>query len=204
MSIEGKVIMLTGAAGTGKSTLAEECANQIRPLRKVDFGHLLLERKRGHGYPNLTYDELRSKSSEIVTPEDVRATDAALIDSLPDLRTSTHVLIDSHAVNREAFGYRITHYSFDALRRIAFNAIIVTYCDPDVWMERRARNPQGRPELSRFEVQHYMALQETVGVDYAIMCGCPCYLLDTTTHGPPELADNVRRIIGFVGGAVYT
>jgi adenylylsulfate kinase-like enzyme len=34
MSIAGKVVMITGAAGTGKSTLAAQCATDIRPLRR--------------------------------------------------------------------------------------------------------------------------------------------------------------------------
>ena len=200
MSIAGKVVMLTGAAGTGKSTLAVECAAHIRPLYKVDFGQFLLEAKRKQGYPELTYDQLRTLSADIITPEDVRAADNAFIESLPALRARTHVLIDSHAVTREAFGYRITHYAFDDLRRISFDAIIITYCNPDVWLERRARNPQGRPELSPFEVQHHMALQEAVGLNYAIACGCPCYVLDTTSQNPAMLTDRVREIIRSIGG----
>src|ERR1035441_2646241 len=178
MHVDGKVIMLTGAAGTGKSTLARECSAQIRPLQKVDFGQLLLERIQ-KTRPDVTYDQLRSQSSVIITEQDVRETGAALIRSFPALRTQTHILMDSHAVNREQYGYRVTHYSFDNLRRIAFDAVIITYCDSDIWIERRAKDPQGRPNLSRFEVQHFMALQEAVGVQYAITCGCPCYLLDT-------------------------
>src|SRR5580704_19772420 len=103
MHVHGKVIMLTGAAGTGKSTLARECSAQIRPLHKVDFGQLLLERiQKTHS--DITYDQLRSQSSALITAEDVRETDAALIQSLPELRTKTHILIDSHAVNRERYG----------------------------------------------------------------------------------------------------
>lgn len=200
MSVAGKVVMLTGAAGTGKSTLAAECAARIQPLHKIDFGQLLLDAKRKQGHPDLTYDQLRTLSANIITSEDVRAADSAFIESLPALRARTNVLIDSHAVTRESFGYRITHYSFDDLRRIAFDAIMITYCNPDVWLERRSRDPQGRPELSQFEVQHHMALQEAVGLNYAISCGCPCYVLDTTSQNPAMLTDRVREIIRSIGG----
>lgn len=199
--MDGKVIMLTGAAGTGKSTLARECSARIRPLHKVDFGQLLLERIQ-KTRPDVTYDQLRSQSSVIITEQDVRETDAALIRSFPALRTQTHILMDSHAVNREQYGYRVTHYSFDNLRRIAFDAVIITYCDPDIWIERRAKDPQGRPNLSRFEVQHFMALQEAVGVQYAITCGCPCYLLDTGMRTPLELVEEVRTFLQGIGGLV--
>lgn len=198
----GKVVMLTGAAGTGKSTLAAECASQIRPLHKIDFGQLLLEAKHNQGYSDLTYDQLRTLSGRIITPQDVRAADSAFIESLPALRRQTNVLIDSHAVTRESYGYRITHYSIDELRRISFDAIVITYCRPDTWLERRSRNPQGRPELSPFEVQTQMALQEAVGINYAIACGCPCYVLDTTEQLPAVLTDRVREIIRSIGGVV--
>ncbi len=140
----------------------------------------------------------------IIRPEDVSATDAALIRSLPELRASTHVLIDSHAVNREEYGYRVTHYSFDDLRRIAFDAVVITYCDPDVWRERWTTSPQGRRELSRFEVQHFMALQEAVGIQYAIACGCRCFMLDTSTQAAVALTDWMRDIILGIGGVLDT
>jgi adenylate kinase len=171
-------------------------------MRKVDFGQVLLEDKRRQGYPDLTYDQLRTLSGSIITPEDVRAADSAFIESLPALRARTNVLIDSHAVTRESYGYRITHYSFDELRRIAFDAIVITYCHPDTWLERRSRNPQGRPELSQFEVQNHMALQEAVGLNYAVACGCPCYVLDTTSQTPAMLTGRVRDILRSLGGVV--
>lgn len=202
MSIVGKVVMLTGAAGTGKSTLAAECATHIRPLHLVNVGQLLLKAKRSQGYPDLTYDQLRTLSGSAVTPEDVRAVDSEFIRNLPALRARTNVLVDSHAVTRESYGYRITHYSFDDLRRISFDAIVITYCHPETWLERWSRNPQGRPELSPFEVQKHMALQEAIGLNYAIACGCPCYVLDTTSQTPAMLADRVREIVRSIGGMV--
>jgi adenylate kinase len=169
---------------------------------QVDFGQMLLEAKRAQGHAELTHDRLRALSAGLITPEDVRAADTAFIESVPSLRARTNVLIDSHGVTRESFGYRITHYSLDDVRRIAFDAIVMTYCDPDVWLERRSSNPEGRPELSRFEVQHHMALQEAVGLNYAIACGCPCYVLDTTCQDPIQLTRKVREIICSIGGVV--
>ena len=88
----GKVILLTGAANSGKSTLAREASAAIRPLYKVDFGQRLLELKKSRGYPDLTYEQLRNRSAQIITPEDVRMLDENLISDLPKLRTDMHVL----------------------------------------------------------------------------------------------------------------
>jgi len=200
VSFSGKVVMLTGAAGTGKSTLSQEAGARIRPLHRVDFGQLLLERKIGQGFTALNYEKLRTESASVITREDVKAVDAQLIDSLPQLRNETHVLIDSHAVTRERFGYRITHYSFDELKRIALDAVVVTYCRPDVFAARHKSSPRGRPPITDIEAQHQMTLQEAVAVNYAILCGCPCFLLDTTDRSPSELADELGDIFRSLGG----
>jgi adenylate kinase len=198
LDFNGKVVMLTGAAGTGKSALASECAAHLRPLYKVDFGNLLLQKLQERD-PSITYEQPRTKSSEIISADLVRSTDEAFIQSLAHLRLRTNVLLDSHAVNREEYGYRITHYSSDDLRRIAFDAVFITYCDPDIWRERRERDPQGRRKLSRFEAQHFMALQEAVGIHYAITCGCPCYLLDTSDQTPADLLRSFKRYLQKIG-----
>lgn len=200
MAFKGIVVMITGAAGTGKSTLSREANSRIRPLHRVDFGQLLLERKIAQGFVGLTYEKLRAESATLISSEDVRAVDSSLIESLPKLRRTTHVLIDSHAVTREQYGYRITHYSSDDLSRIALDGVVVTYCDPAELVDRHKRNPQGRPPITLFEAQHHMALQEAVAVHYAIACGCPCYLLDTTASGPTHLGDEVCRIFDRLGG----
>lgn len=64
--MEGKVILLTGAPATGKSTLAKILETNVEPLRRVSFGQLLFEYKR-QTIPDLTYEELRAKSSQIIS-----------------------------------------------------------------------------------------------------------------------------------------
>ncbi len=195
MTTKGKVLMLTGAAGTGKSTLSKELQKRLHPLKRVDFGQLLLERKIRHGHPGLTYEDLRRDSARLVTSEDVRAVDQELIESLPSMRREGHILIDSHAVTQEQFGYRITHYSFEQLKSLALDAVIVTYCHPAELVARRQRDPGGRPRLNEFEAQHQMALQEAVAVNYAITCGCRCYVLNSAQ--PVEsLAAEISTIVG--------
>jgi adenylate kinase len=202
MTFRGNVVMLTGAAGTGKSALAKEAGARIRPLHRVDFGQTLLNRKIAQGCAGLTYERLRAESASLISPEDVKAADAELIQSLPGLREEAHVLIDSHAVTRERYGFRITHYSLEDLRRMALDAVIFPYCDPAVLVRRHKNDPQGRPPITEVEAQHHMSLQEAVAVNYAIVCGCRCFLLDTTTRTPSDLAGELGAVFESLRGIV--
>jgi adenylate kinase len=143
--VSGKVILLTGATGTGKSTLAQLLVQRISPLRRVDYGQLLREYKEQKHGTRTSYDELRAKSADVIAADDVVSVDDWLITQLPKWQADGHVLIDSHPVTKESFGYRVTPFSYDQLRRINFAAIFVLVGDPIKLAARicqwRALNP---------------------------------------------------------------
>jgi len=195
MDFRGQVVLLTGGAGTGKSTLSKVLSEALNPLHRVDFGQLLLDRKIGQGMSSLTYEDLRRDSSRLITAADVRAVDEDLLVTLPALRRRANVLIDSHAVTKEPFGYRVTHYSLDQLKRLSLDAVFVTYCDPAELVMRVREDPKGRPPISEFEALHYMALQEGVAINYAIACGCPCYFLRTGDRSAEDVASEILRLL---------
>lgn len=70
MSFQGKAILLTGAAATGKSTLAKVVTAKLRPIHRVDFGKLFLARRIAQGAADLTCEGLRSQSGRVITSED--------------------------------------------------------------------------------------------------------------------------------------
>jgi adenylate kinase len=102
--MDGKVVLITGAAGTGKSTLVRTLLERARPFRRVDYGQLLREHKLRQTGVEISYDELRRDSAAVISPQDVAAVDEWLIGQLPGWRTEGNIVIDSHPVTKEVFG----------------------------------------------------------------------------------------------------
>jgi adenylate kinase len=195
----GKVIMLTGAAGTGKSTLASLLRRIVEPLKSVDYGQLLLDRLQQRTGSKVPYSQLRRLSSDLISHRDVESVDAAFISRLERLRHEANVVIDSHAVTRERYGYRITPYSGDDLTRLKLDAVVCLHCDPKVLAERIRANPGGRPAVSAEGARHHQFLQEAVAAVYAISCGCPIFIIDNTAKSVRSCAKEFVSVLEKVG-----
>jgi adenylate kinase len=101
----GKVVLLTGAPGVGKSTFRTALAYRFPALQAFDYGKLLLERKAAEGV-KMEYRELREKSSSVITPTDVGSIDDWVIQRISELRQHSDVVLDSHALTAESYGLR--------------------------------------------------------------------------------------------------
>ena len=192
-------MLITGAAGTGKSTLVHALIERARPFKRVDYGQLLLEHKAREAGVEMSYDELRRDSGAVITPNDVLAVDEWLIAQLPKWRAESNIIIDSHSVTKESFGFRITPYSHDQIRRIGFDAILVLVGEPNALAQRISDNPQGRPRIDAFQAGFQMQLQTAVAAIYAIICGRPCLAIDTTKLAPETVAETVLGLLQEVG-----
>lgn len=187
-----QVIYLTGPPATGKSTLVSHLEACVTPLLSFTHSSVLAEHLNAGATEPLSQDDLRRESAGRIRPEDVNAVDRQLIRFVQDNRAKTHIIIDSHAVTKEQFGFRVTPFAVETLLAVRPTIIFMLYAEATVVRERITAESQGRPLVSSFESDLHTHLQASVAVTYSIQLGIPLYLLDSAAP-TEELAAQISR-----------
>ncbi len=190
----GRVVYLTGAPAAGKTTL---CAGlQRRAVSLLIFSYSALLRDHAHQRYGATISaaEIREKSSGVTTRDDVRAVDAKLIAEVNAKRGTHDILIDSHPVTKESFGFRATPFTVVQLKALSPDAIICLYASPDVLHERIRNAPDGRPLPTIYEIGLHVQLQAALATQYSVEVGCSCYFIDSGVN-PDALLDAAWPIL---------
>lgn len=177
--MKGKVILLTGAPATGKSSLADSLIGMIPNLEKISFGQLLFQEKKKI-IPSLTYEQLREQSATLITSDDVATLDKKLIEWVNNSRASRHIVIDSHAVTKEVYGFRVTPFNYSQVIELNLDAVISLYCEPQVIHQRFYENQKGRIMPTNFEMLMHGQLQDGIASLYGVLSGCPIYHIDSS------------------------
>lgn len=174
-----QVLYLTGAPAAGKSSATRLLRDMLTSVSVFEYGErltaLISERCGG-----LAQDQLREHSAQIVTHDDIRELDRRLIAFVETARQEGPVVIDSHAVTKESYGFRVTPYSLSELALVRPSAIGVLYTPPETTLRRIASDPGGRPMVTTWEADFHTQLQAGVAVTYAIGLGVPLYFIDSS------------------------
>lgn len=179
------VIYLTGPPAAGKSTLCRSLGERFTNLDIFSYSVVLRDvlRRKFPSLSSLSEDDLRRESAALITPELIDETDLALIERVSSLRKTAPVIIDSHPVTIESYGFRITPFKLEILRKLAPTHICMLYCTPEETQKRIRSNAQGRPIPTIFEAQFHIQLQSQVSCIYALDLGLTAYFFDTTERG---------------------
>lgn len=188
-----EVVYLTGAPATGKSTLTRALKSQIADLQIFEFGERLTARLAGSGQVSDQAD-LRSQSARAITLDDVRAVDRELLDFVATHRATRPVIIDSHAVTKESYGYRVTPYSLKEFEKLGPTQIWVLYTEPQVTLQRIAANAQGRPQITEEEARFHTQLQAGVAITYGMHLGTAIHFFDSAVPGAQLASQLVARL----------
>ena len=183
-----QVIYLTGPPATGKTTLVEMLEAKLQPLLSFTYSKVLAQHVSDRDAQVTSQDLLREKSAQIIRPEDIEAVDQRLLKFVRENRSQSHIIIDSHAVTKENFGYRVTPFSLSLVLELRPTRIFMLYAKASVIQDRIAEVPAGRPRVTTFEADFHAHLQATVALTYGINLGIPVYFLDSSST-PQELSD---------------
>ena len=190
------VIYLTGAPASGKSTLAEALASAMPELIAFSYSKALAEHVKERTQRQLSEEDIRAESASVVTPQDVAEVDRSLLKVVQEGRGSRPIVIDSHAVTKERYGFRVTPFSIPVLRAMAPTMIVMLYTDPQVAIDRIQANSKGRPTPTAFESALHTELQGAVALTYGIQLGIPIYLLDSARPTAELVGEIARRMRG--------
>lgn len=174
------VVYLTGPPAAGKSTLLESLKDAVEPLETFSYSKALAEHVSRRDEEDFSQDDMRRHSARLIRPEDVQAVDELLLDLAATTRKHSHLVIDTHAVTKESYGYRVTAFSLEQVTRLAPTKVFVLYAAAPVIMERIASNSQGRPSVTHFEADFHLHLQASVALVYGVNTGIPVYFLDSS------------------------
>lgn len=175
-----KVIYLTGAPATGKSTLTENLAESHSDTSIFTYSKELLKIVRKREGHIATQDDLRQHSASVITHEDVLAVDLRLLDLLKKTRDKQNIVIDSHPVTIENYGFRITPFSKEQIQGLKPDIIVCLYAGADTISMRILENPAGRPVPTDFELDLHTQLQCQVASIYALETGARLFMLDAS------------------------
>ncbi|WP_158665409.1 ATP-binding protein [Sinorhizobium fredii] len=184
-----KTVYLTGAPAAGKSTTARLLKQQIPGLKIWEYGAELTRYVKERAQIGSQAD-LRRLSANVVTPEDVAAVDKELLEFVNTNRGTYPIVIDSHPVTKEDFGYRITAFSEAQVKALAPDEIWVLFTPPNVTVERINSDAEGRPQIDHEEARMHTSLQAGVAATYGVAIGRPVYLFDSSI----DQAALIRRL----------
>jgi adenylate kinase len=149
---------------------------------------MFLQRKSG-GHM-LTEDDIRRESARIVTAQDVEELDQELVEMVQRERAHRSVLIDSHPVTKEQYGFRVTGFDVPTLQRLRPDVLVCLYASPEVTRARIQADAMGRPLPTMLELEMHMHLQASLVTQYGFLAGKAVYFLDSSCS-QEELAESL-------------
>lgn len=180
------IIYLTGMPATGKSSVTSIIAQRSRDIKIVRYSEVLREYLKKIDGIDYTIQDLREKSSQIVFPEHIISLDDLVVQQIEE-SAANHVILESHAVTIEKYGYRATPFSEDTLKRLHPDLILVLYDKPANLQCRILSDAQGRQLQDTDTIAYGQSLQASLALQYSVLLGTEICFLDGS-KGPDYIA----------------
>jgi adenylate kinase len=189
----GKIIYLTGAPATGKSTLTRNLSEKADQVMVFTYSKELA-RIVSSRVGDIDQKDLREQSAKLITRDDVEAVDVELVQLAHRFKNQNGFLvIDSHPVTIESFGFRVTPFTKEMLRQLAPDVITCLYADAHTLANRIQADAAGRPLPTKTELERHVDLQCNLASAYAFETGASLYYLDAA-RSEGELLENFMQV----------
>jgi adenylate kinase len=185
-----KVIYLTGAPASGKTSICAFIKHNQKDFLLFEYGFELTKHINNRVKTKINQKIIRTESGNLVTPKDVSLIDKKLLRFVESNRNKKHIIIDTHAVTKENYGFRITPFSYNDITKLSPTDIFVLFADSNVVKERIKKHSMGRHLTSLFGFTMHNNLQASVAINYGMILGIPIYFFDSNKP-IKELYDNI-------------
>lgn len=193
----GRVVYVTGAPATGKSTLCRAISERFANTENFCYSERLRDHVNRQRREAIDEVAIRRESAKAISADDVQAMDSALHEAVRVTHGSDrNLLIDSHPVTKEDYGFRITPFSSVMLKALELDAIICLYADAQMLAQRIQSDAQGRPLPTTFELETHVQSQIGIASQYSVISGIPCFLVDSGVSRE-RLVDTVIHLSGI-------
>jgi adenylate kinase len=188
------LVYLTGIPASGKTTVVGKVKAVMPTVAVLEYSVLIAEHLAKKHRREVTHEELRRSSSNLITRQDVLSVDSFLISYATKLRRERPVIVASHPVTREQYGFRAIPFSPSMLLRIAPTAVCMLICSSETVNRRVGRNAEGRPLLAKNQVATHASIQGAIAAIYGFSLGVPMFFLESE-KGPAGPARVLIRLL---------
>lgn len=176
-NMSNKVILLTGIPGIGKSTISRLMVNKLKNITSIGFGDLIYEVLHNEG-KKPSRNRIKTTPDKFVTINTIKTAAEILLKKIAEIRLCKNVLIESHAVVRDSYGFWIIPEIND-FKKAQLDAIIVIHATFEIFEKRMKESTDGRYLISGETFSKYQSLQDSVAINFSLLSDCPLYIVET-------------------------
>ena len=192
----GRVIVVTGIPGTGKTTVSNELAKLAKQIgRKVEvinYGTVMVELSHKSG-KTLHRDELRK--SGLALQRDLQA-EAAKIISKKAAEAEGYVIVDTHMSIKTVDGYW-AGLPFHVLQLLNPDMFILVEAEPNEVLSRRFKDvTRKRDKALEGEVAEEIFFSRLMAAACAVLTGASVKTVKNPAGKQVEAAEEVLKVLG--------